>query len=137
MRNPAASTNRQAAVARLLGLKGDDSALVLDCTRSFREATAAGDTSPSELARRFSSPWTGRPDRRAPKLVACSVDGAVVQVFKNPRWRHAGKLVPTTGKPTWSFTADCAPEYGCMVGVDVGCALKDRGMRNPLFYVNC
>ena len=137
MQKHAAPTSRQATVASLLGLKSDDSILVLDCTKSFREAVAAGDTGTEELDRRFGSAWTGRPDRRAPKLVACRVGGAVVRVYKNPRWKPAGKVVPTTGKPTWSFTGEPAPEYAKMVGVDLGSVLKDRGMQNPLYYVNC
>ncbi|SFB69419.1 hypothetical protein SAMN05216344_101284 [Polaromonas sp. OV174] len=133
----AAPTIRRSTVARLLGLKSDDSMLVLDCTKSFREATVAGDISAAELDRRFGRAWTGRPDRRMPKLVACRVGGAVIRIYKNPQWQQDEKVVPTTGKPTWRFTAEPAPEYVDMVGVDLGSVLKDRGMQNPLYYVNC
>lgn len=126
--------------------------VLLSCEVSFNKLKVVNDMT---MAEAFRQSWTCQPlKKKHPPLVAvCHVAGVIKKIYKDLHWVVAGLdkhhnneddrsfalEMTSLGSPsdTWNFYANEAPEYNYLIGVDLSAELTQRGMANPVRYVNC
>lgn len=129
---------------RFLGL--DKPGVLLSCGESYRKLPVVNDIA---MAQAFSGAWSFQPLKRrlVPTLALCHVDGVIRKVYKDLVWRLATPAEvelrrqftehEVKADKLWLFTGNEAPEYDQLLGVDLSEYLRQRGMNNPVRYVNC
>jgi hypothetical protein len=140
--------NKAALVLRLAERGFAEPAVLLSCGESYRKLRLVNDFT---MAQAFSRAWTCQPlsKARIPQVAICHVDGIVKKVYKDLVWfpadfadpsRMSGFVEMFRHNPTnlWAFSGNEALQHQlALVGMDLTEELTQRGMANPVRYVNC
>jgi hypothetical protein len=118
-------------------------AVLLSCGRSFEKLHVVNDIL---LAQAFCRAWTCKPlqKNRPPTYAICHLDGVVRKIYKDLKWSPVLPIkppVPGDRRPLqfdlWQFSGNETPELAHLVGLDLREELTQRGMANPVRYLNC
>jgi len=135
-------------VRRLARNRFNQPAVLLSCARSYRRLNPVNDIT---MANAFSQGWTCQPLDKifVPTVALCHVQGVIKKIYKDLSWSRLSETNADTRwlslrdkqrllkGELWKFSGNEAPEYAHLLDLDLSEDLTQRGMANPVRYINC